>query len=465
MTHLETWTYYYACYLPSVGYLLASLSMSFSQLDRVQRTAMQVIIAKCGYNRHTKREILYGPLEYGGASFRHLYVQQGIGQVTSFLRHWRQDSVTGKLLRCALAWIHMTAGVSQSILVDVHSEMPHLESKWIASLRQFLSKIDATIEVDDPGISPPQRIHDSYLMDHILQSKQFKPAQIRCLNYCRLYLQAVTVSDITTNAGLQLDLSKRKGHPSLVSSVTQYIRVHQDRPTDKEWRLWKKTNLLWSDVHGNLTTPFGSWMQTSQDQRQRHFAYQFGSRLALRMHTKYHIYKRKHHHYKSTGVIVSFEDLPSNAHATDAQYHPTTDTWSPKLHQYGPYVRPPPCRVPATFDEYIQTLDAWELDLLFHTRLSMDPFSVCDALAHGIRAVSDGSVRYNTQGSFGWVLSAQDGERTATGMGPAQRPNPASFRAEGYACQCILFTRLSRATIAMLQYGTSYRNHRYTVSI
>jgi hypothetical protein len=115
----------------------------------------------------------------------------------------------------------MTTGVSQSILLDVHSAMPHLESKWIASLRQFLSKIDATIEVDDPGIPPPQRQHDSYLMDHILQSKKFTPAQFRRLNYCRLYLQAVTISDITTNAGLQLDMSKRKGQFSLLSSTTE----------------------------------------------------------------------------------------------------------------------------------------------------------------------------------------------------------------------------------------------------
>ena len=44
--------------------------------------------------------------------------------------------------------------------------------------------------------------------------------------------------------------------------------------------------------------------------------------------------------------------------------------------------------------------------------MSMDPYSVCDTLAHGIRAASDGSVRNNTEGSFGWVLSAQDGKRT-----------------------------------------------------
>jgi hypothetical protein len=38
MTPLETWTYYYACYLPSVGYPLASSSLTYSQLDRVQRS-------------------------------------------------------------------------------------------------------------------------------------------------------------------------------------------------------------------------------------------------------------------------------------------------------------------------------------------------------------------------------------------------------------------------------------------
>jgi hypothetical protein len=122
----------------------------------------------------------------------------------------------------------MTAGTSTSILIDVHTVMPHLESKWLASLRTFLSKIDASIEVDDPGIQPPQRVSDSYLMDHILRSKQFKPAQIRRLNYCRLFLQAVTISDVTTNSGLTLDMSKRNGLPSLFGSVTQNVRVNQD---------------------------------------------------------------------------------------------------------------------------------------------------------------------------------------------------------------------------------------------
>jgi hypothetical protein len=65
--------------------------------------------------------------------------------------------------------------------------------------------------------------------------------------------------------------------------------------------------------------------------------------------------------------------------------------------------------------------------------MTVDPYSICTALIHGFCAVSDDSVRYNSQGLFGWVLSASDGERFATGMGPARGPQPTSFRAEGYA--------------------------------
>jgi hypothetical protein len=69
LTRLEAWTYYYACYLPAVGYPLACTFFSEKQLNTVQRKAMSIIIPRCGFNRNTKREILYGPMQYGGASF------------------------------------------------------------------------------------------------------------------------------------------------------------------------------------------------------------------------------------------------------------------------------------------------------------------------------------------------------------------------------------------------------------
>ncbi len=119
LTREEAWTYYYACYLPSIGYPLATSYFTRQQLDNIQRKAMSIIFAKCGYNRNTKRDILYGPLELGGANFRRLYDQQGIGQVQLFMRHWRQQSTAGRLLRCVVSWAQYCAGTSTPIRISM----------------------------------------------------------------------------------------------------------------------------------------------------------------------------------------------------------------------------------------------------------------------------------------------------------------------------------------------------------
>ena len=129
LSRREAWTYYYACYLPSVGYPLSCSSLSKHQLDNIQRNAMKIIVARCGFNRNTKKEILYGPLSLGGAGFRHLYVLQGISQTFMFIRNWRQDSTAGRLLRIAIAWFQEQTGVSYSILEKVHAPLPQFESK------------------------------------------------------------------------------------------------------------------------------------------------------------------------------------------------------------------------------------------------------------------------------------------------------------------------------------------------
>jgi hypothetical protein len=62
----------------------------------------------------------------------------------------------------------------------------------------------------------------------------------------------------------------------------------------------------------------------------------------------------------------------------------------------------------------------------------MDPFSLCLDLTPGFRAVSNGFVKYQTHGSFGWVLSSLAGQRLAYGMGPARGRALNSYRAEVY---------------------------------
>jgi hypothetical protein len=110
---------------------------------------------KYGLNRKTKMEALYGPRDLGGADFRHLHIQQGIAQTTYFLRHWRCQSSVGKLLKCTLAWLQFSVGVSFPVLERADVPLPHLESKWIASLRTFKASIGASIQLDNPCVPRP----------------------------------------------------------------------------------------------------------------------------------------------------------------------------------------------------------------------------------------------------------------------------------------------------------------------
>ena len=235
---------------------------------------MSLSIPKCGYNRNTKREIIFGPHRLGGANFRHLYDQQGLGQLTLFLRNWRQNSEAGKLLKCVVAWAQYTTGMATPILETPAVALPHLEAKWLKSLRQYLRDTNAAIQVDSTGQPQLERKHDGYIMECIVQSQQFSEKEIVRLNYCRLFLNAVTISDLTSTRGDRLDPGKLVGQPSLDSTTSKWLDVLQDKPSATEWELWTRANRLWSDEEGKLYQPLGRWIQHLPDRRIQHFAYQ-----------------------------------------------------------------------------------------------------------------------------------------------------------------------------------------------
>eukprot|EP00957_Ditylum_brightwellii_P182546 13905814-Ditylum_brightwellii.AAC.1 len=69
-------------------------------------------------------------------------------------------------------------GWDTPILEDVTSDLPHLEVRWLKSLRDYIKKIDASIEIYR-GISYPlQRYGDVHLMPKIIQSQKFKEKEI-----------------------------------------------------------------------------------------------------------------------------------------------------------------------------------------------------------------------------------------------------------------------------------------------
>ena len=427
LTRSETWTFYFSCYLPSISYPLASSHFTKAQLDTVQRKALSIIIARCGYNRNTKREVIFGPQIYGGADFRRLYDQQGIGQVQQFLKHWRKQSIAGQLLVCLVAWCNYSVGTSRCIMEDVHTPLPHLESKWLASLRTYLATINAWIEVDRTGIAPLERCQDMFIMDAVLASKKYSNAEIQKINYCRLHLGALTIADIATTRGDYLDTDKLRGNSSYSGTCNRWMQINQERPSENEWRLWKKANSLWSFSNGKLFRPLGLWTRAHHLRRISCFAYRIEDNIAVRDGDSYLLCHNRGSSYEATDSRINYDTIPSQARPIDVHLQSDT-TWT--IVSESPTIAPAAVVSPHNFLAHTATLEAWEYDLLRHTELYVDANMTVHELQPWFFAGCDGSAKYGTNGAYGWAISNPAGERAAVGMGPSRGLRMDSYRAE-----------------------------------
>lgn len=172
-----------------------------------------------------------------------------------------------------------------------------------------------------------------------------------------------------------------------------------------------------------------------QDQRQSHFAYVHQSTLYVREDdATYQRYRATGHltFRQSTWRHYTIHQIAPQARPVEVQLQENGD-W--QLQGVAHKVHSPQLfssSTMETFSQYIQTLTPWEIELLHHVQMELDPRALCVALESGFRAVSDGSVRQVTDGAFGWVLSSRSGERLAYGMGPASGRKLTSYRAEAY---------------------------------
>jgi hypothetical protein len=211
------------------------------------------------------------------------------------------------------------------------------------------------------------------------------------------------------------------------------MKVYQDVPSESAWKLWKRANDLWSHPNGTLIQPLGSWLLPNADSRIAHFAYVHGSTLYVRKFDGDYIKCRKVNngqqiYIERDGHCINAREIPSYANPVELSEAGSAHQWR-VIYQTQRYkIHQPP--MVATFDDYVQQLEAWEVNLLRHTELFVDPYTVCLELQQGFEAGSDGSAKFGTDGSFGWIVSTSQGERAATGMGPSRGQVMDSYRAE-----------------------------------
>jgi hypothetical protein len=203
LSHYNCTIFYFHIYIPSVTHPLHSTFFTEKELDLIQSVANRSLTQSCGYNERTTFIILYGPSEYGGTEFINLCDAQGRLQIQMFIKQWRTFSNICTLLRICLHWWQFVAGIATPILEATTIKLPHLaeESKLISSMRHYLGSINAQIEVDDPGVPPPQQENGVPFMEAILNDPSFSTTDKKYANRIRMFHNVFWVSDIAKANG------------------------------------------------------------------------------------------------------------------------------------------------------------------------------------------------------------------------------------------------------------------------
>jgi hypothetical protein len=437
LTPTEAHMYYHAIWNAQMKYVLPQCVLSPRQLHSIENKPLQAFVAKRGYSRTMALAVRYGPLQLGGAGFLQLETLQGEGQVLNFLKMFRTDCAISRLARCALSWGQLQAGIGSPILMVPQLSLPHYEQRFLSSMRDFLGSIDAQLEVDQAFVPERQRCHDFYLMDLAMNSGVFSAPQLKQVNYCRLYLQVVTASDITLPSGYQLDESLMAGvlHPN--SSTTRYVKIAQGNPNKSTWFQWHRLMLLIGDELGDR--PLGDWLFPASRLRRHWPCYLdlLSNFLYVRSEAGFVQYTRTstgdydhglaHDLWTPTGQCVPVEADPSGR----GTYFLNDDS----VHGLQ---SPPVPTVATTMLEYIDDLPTWDRSLFQWLRLLVDPFELVELCTHASSAqgltllfVSDGSAGNNSM-SFAWVLALPCGRRVVTCAGPVFGFRESSYRSEGY---------------------------------
>jgi hypothetical protein len=127
-----------------------------------------------------------------------LYTRQGIAHIVRILKYSPiDDNITGQLIRASMEQLKLDIGCNGPTLSLPYDDFSGLATKcWFQHTWNFMAEHQMRIEDTSPDFLM-SREHDN-LMITLFHAQGIRGGKLQRLNVCRLYLQVLTISDITT---------------------------------------------------------------------------------------------------------------------------------------------------------------------------------------------------------------------------------------------------------------------------
>jgi hypothetical protein len=259
---------YNSCYIPALLYSLTVVSITEKQTNEIQQKTQTKILKKCGYEMHFPIDIVYGPIQFGGLGFHHLYVASSCNKIQSLLSHVNGDTLLGKAMQLNLNWNQLIMGTTTPMLEE-NVEVGYMKPNSFVQISSFLRDTNAKIFIENLWKPEKKRINDIVIMDQVVQ-QTYKSAHQRIFNNWRMYFQINTLSDLASNTGDKIEegyLNKNlAGNYEQNKSKLKW--PIQQMPHLDTYKIWKTaiTQIVKCNNLGHLQLKLGPW--TVQPQKQ-----------------------------------------------------------------------------------------------------------------------------------------------------------------------------------------------------
>lgn len=234
----ETTMIYNSRWQSRISFYLPLTTFTHSQCERLQAIMYAAMLPQMGYKRHIPRVIRHGPKHLVGSGMIHMYTEQGTKHLQHFLGTIRQGRELSDILQITYSNYQLHLGISIFFLNTSIMKCPHHVQGRIAFLWDFCNQHNITFNC--PTIWTPtfSTHNDCNLMDTLTNVRDIAEDSIKTFNACRIYLQVINLSDITTPNGLAI-------RPEILEPPINYYPrstltwPYQKRPTSEAWVIWK----------------------------------------------------------------------------------------------------------------------------------------------------------------------------------------------------------------------------------
>ncbi len=238
-------------------YCAPIVSFTKSQLQRIQQKVIGSSLTAAGFNSKMPHAVVFGPAKLGGLNWESPYSIMLNSQINLLMGSIRTQDTVGKMIILQLSWLQIFAGTS-TLILEEHKEIPYIPKCWIQSLHDKL--IQTNIQIKIAGVWSPsaRRQEDQVIMDYV--RKKLPETMWGSINQCRLYLNAVTFSDIITFDGTTIPDQIYKVKKKYRTSRLQY--PSQKRPPKPAIQHWQYFIKFIADKHHRLYLSLGKWLDT-----------------------------------------------------------------------------------------------------------------------------------------------------------------------------------------------------------